>query len=141
MYIIMLPIPNKDNTQLLIDEKDSKTNIYASQNSHLEIPKLQVERSPNVNATTNVVMHDFEIGDEVVYNPNIVPLPKAKERPRDCGRVVKIDSHVHIKISSDTTLRVLPYAVSHFPRSWENIKRRHKKLLSKVLACIENLQI
>ena len=140
----MLPIPNKDNTQLLIDEKNSKTNIYASQNSHLEIPKLQVERSPNVNATTNVVMHDFEIGDEVVYNPNIVPLPKAKERPRDWGRVVKIDSHVHIKTSSDSDIElrvVLPYAVSHFPRSWENIKRRHKKLFSKVLACIENLQI
>jgi hypothetical protein len=83
-------------------------------------------------------MHDFEIGDEVVYNPNIVDLPPAKARPHDCGRVTYIDSHIHIKIyDSDSTLKVLPYAVKHFPRSWENIKRRHKKLLSKVLTFIK----
>jgi len=81
--------------------------------------------------------HDFEIGDEVVYNPQITPLPSARERKRDHGIVVYIDNnYIHIKHYDDRgtwTQKVLPEAVSHFPRSLEQIKKRHKKMLSKAL--------
>lgn len=83
-------------------------------------------------------MHDFEIGDEVVYNPQITPLPSARERKRDWGTVVYIDNnYIHIKHCDDGCCRgihkVLPEAVSHFPRSWEQIKKRHKKMFSQAL--------
>jgi len=82
-------------------------------------------------------MHDFEIGDEVVYNPQITPLPNARERKRDQGIVLYIDNnYIHIKHYDDRrtwTQKVLPEAVSHFPRSWEQIKKRHKKMFSQAL--------
>ena len=81
--------------------------------------------------------HDFEIGDEVVYNPQITPLPSARERKRDWGTVVYTDNYyIHIKRCGDgcnsLIQKVLPEAVSHFPR-WEQIKKRHKKMFSQAL--------
>ena len=81
-------------------------------------------------------MHDFEIGDEVVYNPQ-KPVPSARERKRDWGTVVYTDNYyIHIKHCDGChswIQKVLPEAVSHFPRSWEQIKKRHKKMFSQAL--------
>jgi len=94
-------------------------------------------RLTRVTMETNILMHDFEIGDKVVYNPNMVPLPSAWDRPRDWGRVVKIDSHIHIKLydSDDTTLRVLPYAVSHSPISRKHPSNVVKRMEEEEAAC------
>ena len=89
--------------------------------------------------------HDFEIGDEVVYNPQITPLPSARERKRDQGIVVYIDNnYIHIKHCDgcDSWIhKVLPEGVSHFPRSLEQIKKRHKKMFSQALFSLNNMLV
>lgn len=87
--------------------------------------------------------HDFEISDEVVYNPQITPLPSAWERKRDQGIVVYIDNnYIHIKHCDGCgswIQKVLPEAVSHFPISLEQIKKRHKKMFSQALFSLNNM--
>jgi len=36
---------------------------------------------------------DFQLGDRVVYNPNMEDLLPAEERPQDHGTVIAIDDH------------------------------------------------
>ena len=85
-----------------------------------------------IGKTMNAVMYNFAIGDKVVYNPNIVGLADVWQRPRDWGRVVHIDTHIHIKLYQDppNTLKVLPYAVSHAPTSPKYVANRGSKLVA-----------
>lgn len=35
--------------------------------------------------------NNFQIGDNVIYNPDINPLPPAKDRPRDHAVIIAMD--------------------------------------------------
>jgi hypothetical protein len=60
-------------------------------------------------------MNAFNIGDKIVYNPNIPDLKPPKHRPNDCGRVIgKDERYIIIKIGYRSTLKVLPNCITHF---------------------------
>ena len=62
---------------------------------------------------------NFELGDEVVYNPNIPDLPPANLRPCDWGKIMNISNgYIHLKFTRFGSIhRILPSSVSHSPRS------------------------
>jgi hypothetical protein len=56
---------------------------------------------------------DFQLGDRVVYNPNMVDLLPAEERPQDHGTVIAIDDH-YITVKFDHVHyvgKILPWGV------------------------------
>jgi len=57
---------------------------------------------------------DFQLGDRVVYNPTMVDLLPAEERPHDHGTVIAIDEHyVTVKFDhSGSQLKILPWGIS-----------------------------
>jgi hypothetical protein len=60
-------------------------------------------------------MDSFNIGDKIVYNPNIPDLKPPKHRPNDCGKVIgKFERYIIIKLSYRSTLKVLPNCITHF---------------------------
>jgi hypothetical protein len=60
-------------------------------------------------------MNLFNIGDNIVYNPNIPDLKPPKHRPDDCGSVIgKTEHYIIIKIRYQTILKVLPNCITHF---------------------------
>jgi len=57
---------------------------------------------------------DFQLDDRVVYNPNMVDLLPAEERPYDHGTVIAIDAH-YITVKFDHVhyvAKILPWGVS-----------------------------
>ena len=57
---------------------------------------------------------DFQLGDRVVYNPNMVDLLPVEERPHDHGTVIAIDEN-YITVKFDHTnyiAQILPWGVS-----------------------------
>jgi hypothetical protein len=58
---------------------------------------------------------DFQLGDRVVYNPNMVDLLPAEERPQDHGTVIAIDEN-YITVKFDHYFnyvgKILPWGVS-----------------------------
>jgi hypothetical protein len=60
-------------------------------------------------------MDSFNIGDKIVYNPNIPDLKPPKHRPNDCGKVIgKFEPYIIIKLGYRSTLKVLPNCITHF---------------------------
>jgi hypothetical protein len=56
---------------------------------------------------------DFQLGDRVVYNPNMVDLLPAEERPQDHGTVIAIDeNYITVKFDHvDYVRKILPWGV------------------------------
>jgi hypothetical protein len=56
---------------------------------------------------------DFQLGDRVVYNPNMTDLLPVEERPHDHGTVIGIDNHyITIKFDNiDYIGKILPWGV------------------------------
>jgi hypothetical protein len=60
-------------------------------------------------------MNSFNIGDNIVYNPNIQDLKPPKHRPNDCGKVIgKTEHYIIIKLRYHIILKVLPNCITHF---------------------------
>jgi len=57
---------------------------------------------------------DFQLGDRVVYNPNMVDLLPVEERPHDHGTVIAIDEN-YITVKFDHVHyvgKILPWGVA-----------------------------
>lgn len=60
--------------------------------------------------------NNFQIGDNVIYNPDINPLPPAKDRPWDHGVIVAMDEHyATVRFTeSKNERKILFYGISYF---------------------------
>ena len=79
---------------------------------------------------------NFEVGDEVVYNPNISPLPHIKERPWDLGKVRKIkNGYIYFESyhwGPNEIHRIGPDSMSHSQSSPKYIRSVYKKVLKSI---------
>jgi len=81
---------------------------------------------------------NFEVGDRVVYNPNLPDLAPNTNRPHNVGTVVGVDdNYVRLKFNShnenEEGLRILKYAVKHFSQSPKGMRNAHKKTFANTL--------
>jgi hypothetical protein len=76
----------------------------------------------------------FEVGDEVIYNPNISPLPHIKERPWDLGKVRKIkNGYIYFESyhwGPNEIHRICPDAMSYSPSSPKYIRSETLKSIN-----------
>ena len=80
-------------------------------------------------------MDKFEIGDVVVYNPNIPNLAPNTKRYRDIGVITDIDdNYLHITFEeSGNTHRILPWAISHFSQTNKGRRSTHRRRFRNTL--------
>ena len=83
--------------------------------------------------------YEFEIGDLVVYNPTLTPLPPLRDRLEDVGVVRGIDDHyVHIYFHSISYFaKILKWGVTHYPLSPKSIRLNMCAVLTDVVAAVE----
>lgn len=86
---------------------------------------------------------NFEIGDEVVYNPSVPNLPPANMRPRDWGKIVRKSNGYLIVKFNDTDYRskILPAAFTHSPRSPKYFRNLYKDLVSVIPDATINFKV
>ena len=80
---------------------------------------------PNRNNKTT----DFKVGDIVVYNPYSNNLSDPKDRPRDIGKIVKIDlykGYIYINSESSTGGGIRVESIDHYPQ------RKNKVIIIKI---------
>ena len=67
--------------------------------------------------------NNFQIGDNVVYNPDINPLPPAKDRPWDHGVIIAMDEYyATIRFDeSKNEYKIMFYGISHLSTEAINI--------------------
>jgi hypothetical protein len=60
--------------------------------------------------------NNFQIGDNVIYNPDIIPLPPAKDRPWDHGVIVAMDEqYATVQFTeSKSKHKILFYGISYY---------------------------
>jgi hypothetical protein len=76
---------------------------------------------------------NFEIGDEVVYNPSCPNLPPANERPRDWGKIVnKTNGYLIVKFNYGYKSKILPSAFKHSPRSPKYFRNTYGGIISVI---------
>ena len=78
---------------------------------------------------------NFEVGDEIVYNPFIANLPKAELRVRDWGFIDKISNgYIHMKFYSHDgpPMAILPLAITHSPCSPKYIRNIYALVLKSI---------
>jgi hypothetical protein len=83
--------------------------------------------------------YEFEIGDPVVYNPNVFPLPLLKERPYDLGTVIEV-SDPYLKVyfkHGDYVSTILRCGLTHHPESPKVIRGNMSKVLPHIVASVE----
>lgn len=83
--------------------------------------------------------YEFEIGDLVVYNPTMTPLPPLIDRLEDIGVVRGVDDHyVHIYFHSISYFaKILKWGVTHHPQSTKGIRLNMCAVLTDVVAAVE----
>ena len=83
--------------------------------------------------------YEFEIGDLVVYNPTMIPLPPLIDRLEDIGVVRGVDDHyVHIYFHSISYFaKILKWGVTHHPQSTKGIRLNMCAVLTDVVAAVE----
>jgi len=69
---------------------------------------------------------NFEVGDEVIYNPSVSPLPPINKRPWDLGKIRKIkNGYIHFESycwGPKDIHRICPEAFSYSTRSPKYIR-------------------
>lgn len=82
---------------------------------------------------------DFELGDLIVYTPNMANLPPPSRRSSDWGHVVGwILDYIIIKfIQSQAVHRILRSSITHHPNSQKYIKALFTPCLSAIQAAVE----
>jgi hypothetical protein len=81
-------------------------------------------------------MNRIEVGDRVVYNPNLSNLEPNTERPRNVGIVININDYVHVRFNNGEIRRILPNALTHYSQS---NKARHKTHKNKFKIVLDNI--
>ncbi len=82
---------------------------------------------------------NFEIGDPIVYNPNLDILSHPLRRPSDWGIVIGLKpDYIHMKFNdSDAIYHILPSAITHHPHSPKYIKHLFKPCFPEFKAALE----
>ena len=86
---------------------------------------------------------NFELGDEVVYNPNMPDLPPANQRPRDWGRIVDISNgylviQFHVRNYRD---RIRPAAITYSPKSPKYLRNVYGEIITSIPDAMNNFKI
>ena len=83
---------------------------------------------------------NFEIGDVIVYTPNLDNLSHPLRRPSDWGIVIGlIPDYIRMKFSdSEAIYHVLPSAITHHPYSPKYIKQLFKPCFSEFKEALES---
>ena len=60
--------------------------------------------------------NNFQIGDNVIYNPDINPLPPAKDRPWDHGVIIAMDEkYATVRFNkSNSEYQILFWGISYY---------------------------
>ena len=72
---------------------------------------------------------EFKVGDTVVYNPYSDNLLDPIDRPRDIGKIVKIDlfkGYIYINAESSTRSGIRVPSIDHYPQ------RKNKIIIIKI---------
>jgi hypothetical protein len=70
---------------------------------------------------------NFEVGDRVVYNPNIPDLAPNTNRPRNVGTVSRVNNdYVWLRFDNDVERQILKSSISHFSQSPKGMRNAHK---------------
>ena len=72
---------------------------------------------------------DFKIGDMIVYNCYIPNLEDPKDRPRDIGRIIKIDiikRYIYINSSSTSGGGICVGSIDFYPQ------RKERKIIIRI---------
>ena len=86
---------------------------------------------------------NFEIGDEVIYNPSVPDLPPANQRPRDWGRIVNISNgylHIHFDVSNYRD-RIRPAAITYSPKSPKYFRNAYGAIVASIPEANINFKI
>ncbi len=82
---------------------------------------------------------NFEVGDRVVYNPNLPNLADNTNRPRNRGTVAAVDNnYVSLRFDTGRIHRILKRSVSHFSESPKGMRNAHKRRFANTLRNIPN---
>jgi len=86
---------------------------------------------------------NFEVGDEVVYNPSVPNLLPANMRQRDWGKIVKkSNGYLIVKFNShDYKSKILPEAFTHSPQSPKYFRNIYTELVSVIPEATINFKI
>jgi hypothetical protein len=77
---------------------------------------------------------NFEIGDEVIYNPTYPNLPHANQRPRDWGKIVNISNgylFVHFN-THDYRAKIRPAAFTYSPKSHKYFRNAYGAIVASI---------
>jgi hypothetical protein len=79
---------------------------------------------------------DFEIGDEVIYNPSLAQLPPINKRPWDLGKIRDIkNGYIHFESyhwGPNEIHRIIPGSISYSTRSPKYIKTIYSLVLKQI---------
>ena len=79
---------------------------------------------------------NFEVGDEVVYNPSVSPLPPIENRPWDLGKIRKIkNGYIHFESyhwGPKEIHRISPEAFSYSTNSPKYIRSVYKNAINDI---------
>jgi hypothetical protein len=82
---------------------------------------------------------DFEIGDEVVYNPSYPDLDPAEIRRNDWGIITNISNgYIYFKFYNYGFHRILPNAFTHSPRSPKYYRNIYRSIVEDIPAATFN---
>jgi hypothetical protein len=79
---------------------------------------------------------NFEVGDEVIYNPSVSPLPPINKRPWDLGKIRKIkNGYIYFESyywGPNDIHKICPDSMSYSPSSPKYIRSVYKKTLISI---------
>ena len=79
---------------------------------------------------------NFEVGDEVIYNPSVSPLPPIENRPWDLGKIRKIkNGYIHFESyywGPKEIHRISPEAFSYSKSSSKYIRSVYKNAIKDI---------
>jgi hypothetical protein len=79
---------------------------------------------------------NFEVGDEVIYNPSLAPLPPINKRPWDLGKIRDIQNgYIHFESyywGPNDIHRISPAAMSYSSRSPKYIRSVYSNTIKDI---------
>lgn len=79
----------------------------------------------------------LEVGDEVVYMPNLESLPPISQRPWDIGVIVGLNGDYCRVQFDDYETDILPFGLIHHPHSRKSVAQRLQPSLTTLKNAIE----
>jgi hypothetical protein len=79
---------------------------------------------------------NFEVGDEVIYNPSLTPLPPINKRPWDLGRIKDIkNGYIHFESyywGPNDIHRISPESFSYSTRSPKYVRTLYALVIKQI---------